>query len=76
MPRKNQQTVRQSLGNPFPHLPLIQSKDDEPAESGIEHAFDHHKEDEGTEETPEPSTVEMFEDSKQTGNSSEAVYEL
>jgi hypothetical protein len=76
MPRKNQQTVRQSLGNPFPHLPLIQSKDDEPAESGIEHAFDHNKEDEGTEEPLEPSTVEMFEDSKQDGDRSEAVYEL
>jgi len=30
MPRK-QKNVRQSLGNPFPHLPLIESKDHEPA---------------------------------------------
>jgi hypothetical protein len=26
MPRKNQNNLRQSLGNPFPHLPLIQSQ--------------------------------------------------
>jgi len=30
MPRK-QKNARQSLGNPFPHLPLIESKDHEPA---------------------------------------------
>jgi hypothetical protein len=28
MPRKNQHNHRQSLGNPFPHLPLIQSQND------------------------------------------------
>ena len=32
MPRKNQ-NVQQSLGNPFPNLPLIESKTDKPTEA-------------------------------------------
>jgi len=34
MPRKNQEVSRQSLGNPFPHLPLIESKNDDPDTQG------------------------------------------
>lgn len=77
MPRKNQ-SLRQSLGNPFPHLPLIQSKDDEPAELGIEHVFnDSNKESEVVQdEAFDPFTRQMFEESKQCINTSKSIYEL
>jgi len=39
MPRKKR-SIRQSLGNPFPHLPLIESKDDIPAEAEVEPSSD------------------------------------
>jgi len=28
MPRKKKQKIRQSLGNPYPHLPLIANRED------------------------------------------------
>jgi len=42
MPRKKS-TIRQSLGNPYPHLPLIASAGDTPEVTNVARAFPRHQ---------------------------------
>lgn len=58
MPRKNKKEVTQSLGNPYPHLPLITDKNEAGALQST-HGIDLKVEDESKEAESEKSTEDV-----------------
>jgi hypothetical protein len=59
--RRKKLTVRQSLGNPYPHLPLIASKDDSTKQAGVE----------GSLKSDDRSDINEEEDTIQTGQNTQ-----